>query len=63
MEELYRPRPNALPLQVHQPIPQVMMDLGPPLFRLVGLGIGNGLTDPQLQVSCMTVFTTEAFMR
>ena len=51
MEELRRPHQNGVPLQVHQPIPQLMMDLGPPLFQLTGLAIGNGLTDPQLQVN------------
>ena len=51
LEELHRPRRNAVPLQVHQPLTQLMMDLGPPLFKLTGLAIGNGLTDPQLQVS------------
>ena len=29
---------------------ETMLQLGPPLFRLTGLAIGNGLTDPALQV-------------
>lgn len=54
MEELHRPRQDAVPLQVHQPVPQLMMDLGAPLFQLKGLAIGNGLTDPHLQVQLCT---------
>ena len=29
---------------------ETMLQLGPPLFRLAGLAVGNGLTDPALQV-------------
>ena len=34
-----------------QPVSETMLRLGPPLFKLVGLAIGNGLTDPSLQVT------------
>ena len=30
---------------------ETMLQLGPPLFRLTGLAVGNGLTDPALQVA------------
>lgn len=56
------PRQSAAPLQVHQPIPQLMMDLGPPLFQLKGLAIGNGLTDPQLQVSANSTMRCDLFL-
>ena len=51
MEQAHGIRQGEAPLQVQRHIPQAMMGLGPPLFSLTGLAIGNGLTDPQLQVS------------
>ena len=51
MEAAHGQRQSRAPLQVQQAIPEAMMDLGAPLFSLTGLAIGNGLTDPQLQVS------------
>lgn len=42
----------AKPALMHtQQLSPQMLQLGPPLFQLAGLAIGNGLTDPQLQVS------------
>lgn len=32
-------------------VPDAADALGPPLFRLVGLAVGNGLTDPPTQVT------------
>ena len=32
-------------------LPERATALGPPLFKLTGLAIGNGLTDPATQVS------------
>ena len=34
-------------------VPDAADALGPPLFRLAGLAIGNGLTDPPTQVKCL----------
>ena len=34
-------------------VPEAADALGPPLFRLVGLTVGNGLTDPPTQVNCL----------
>ena len=38
------------PLLKSREMSETMLQLGPPLFRLTGLAIGNGLTDPALQV-------------
>lgn len=34
----------------HRPLPPATLELGPPLFKLLGAAIGNGLTNPQAQV-------------
>lgn len=34
-------------------VPDAADALGPPLFRLAGLAVGNGLTDPPTQVNCV----------
>ena len=38
------------PLLKSRQMSENMLQLGPPLFRLTGLAVGNGLTDPALQV-------------
>ena len=38
------------PLLKTREMSEAQKQLGPPLFRLAGLAIGNGLTDPALQV-------------
>ena len=39
------------PLLKSREMSETMLQLGPPLFRLTGLAVGNGLTDPALQVA------------
>ena len=50
MQQAHEASPARPPLLHTQPLSQQMLQLGPPLFQLAGLAIGNGLTDPQLQV-------------
>ena len=38
-------------LLTRRQLPKRATDLGPPLFKLAGLAIGNGLTDPATQAS------------
>lgn len=40
----------AQPLLKTREMSESMLQLGPPLFKLAGLAVGNGLTDPSLQV-------------
>lgn len=40
---------NKHVLTHRRPLPQRALELGPPLFNLAGLAIGNGLTDPRTQ--------------
>ncbi len=47
---MHRPEPAQPQLVETQEVPAQMLQLGPPLFKLAGLAIGNGLTDPKLQV-------------
>lgn len=47
---MHRPEPAQPQLLETQEVPAQMLQLGPPLFKLAGLAIGNGLTDPKLQV-------------
>ena len=35
-------------------LPKRATDLGPPLFKLTGLAIGNGLTDPATQARSLS---------
>ena len=50
LEHMHRPDPAQPQLLETQEMPAQMLQLGPPLFKLAGLAIGNGLTDPKLQV-------------
>ncbi len=50
LEHMHRPEPTQPQLVETQEVPAQMLQLGPPLFKLAGLAIGNGLTDPKLQV-------------
>ncbi len=50
LEHIHRPGPAQPQLLETQEVPAQMLQLGPPLFKLAGLAIGNGLTDPKLQV-------------
>ena len=50
MQQAHQVKPARPALMHTQPLSQQMLQLGPPLFQLAGLAIGNGLTDPQLQV-------------
>ena len=47
---MHRLEPAQPQLVETQEVPAQMLQLGPPLFKLAGLAIGNGLTDPKLQV-------------
>lgn len=49
MEERYGRRQAALPATDAFRVPDAASALGAPLFRLVGLAVGNGLTDPPTQ--------------
>ena len=42
------------PLLGSRQMSQTMLQLGPPQFKLFGLAIGNGLTDPTLQVMILS---------
>ena len=55
LEQAHRPDHSQPKLMEVQHIPNEMLQLGPPLFKLAGLAIGNGLTDPKLQVPFTTV--------
>ncbi|DBB10125.1 TPA: hypothetical protein ACH3X3_001709 [Trebouxia sp. C0006] len=51
LEHMHKPEQPAQPQLVEtQEVPTQMLQLGPPPFKLAGLAIGNGLTDPKLQV-------------
>lgn len=47
---MHKPDPAQPQLLETQEVPAQMLQLGAPLFKLAGLAIGNGLTDPKLQV-------------
>lgn len=44
------PRGRGLALQHVRELPRRAIDLGPPRFKLTGLAVGDGLTDPATQV-------------
>lgn len=48
-EQLGQIRQSPL-LSQRRLLPQRALEIGPPLFDLAGLAIGNGLTDPRTQV-------------
>ncbi|BDA47762.1 probable serine carboxypeptidase CPVL [Coccomyxa sp. Obi] len=48
-EQLGQDRRRAL-LSQRRLLPQRALEMGPPLFDLAGLAVGNGLTDPRTQV-------------
>ena len=50
MQQVHQTNPDRPALQHTKPFSDEMLELGPPVFKLAGLAIGNGLTDPQLQV-------------
>ena len=43
--------PRSQALLQKRLLPERATALGPPLFKLTGLAVGNGLTDPATQVS------------
>ena len=45
------PRGIGQALQHVRELPKRATDLGPPRFRLTGLAVGDGLTDPATQVA------------
>lgn len=50
MEEAHEQSRAGQPGLLHRrQLPKRATDLGPPLFKLTGLAIGNGLTDPATQ--------------
>ena len=49
MQRVWNPTVSQ-PLLKSREMSETMLQLGPPLFRLTGLAVGNGLTDPALQV-------------
>lgn len=54
MEQTSNPDASQQLLET-QEVSETMLRLGPPLFKLTGLAIGNGLTDPTLQVTSENV--------
>ncbi len=53
LEQAHRPGSSQHQLTELQEVSSQVLQLGPPLFKLAGLAIGNGLTDPKLQVSTL----------
>lgn len=50
MQRVWNPTASQ-PLLRSRELSEIMLQLGPPLFRLTGLAVGNGFTDPALQVA------------
>ena len=60
LEHMHKPEQPAQPQLVEtQEVPTQMLQLGPPPFKLAGLAIGNGLTDPKLQVMLVLPLTNK----